>query len=71
MRADLSLLIVLMMFAVITEAERSESQTQVGRTSGPDFCPPGSQFSTFGFVSFILIAVQTVINIVNAREVSS
>ena len=40
----------------------------VGRSSKNNFCPPGSQFSTFGFVSFVMIAVQTVINIVSANN---
>jgi hypothetical protein len=29
-----------------------------GASSGSNFCPPGSTFSTFGFVAFILISIQ-------------
>jgi hypothetical protein len=35
--------------------------------TGRSTCPAGSTFSTFGFASFLLITVQTVINIVTGN----
>ena len=33
-----------------------------------NFCPSGTTFSTFGFASFLLITLQTVINIVTGKN---
>ena len=43
----------------------SDFQQVCSRSKSKPLCPPGSQFSTFGFASFILIAVQTVINVIS------
>ena len=35
-----------------------------------DYCPAGSSFSVFGFASFLLVTMQTVLNVVNSKCLS-
>ena len=46
----------------------SELELPEGRAKKTNFCPPGSQFSTFGFAAFIMITLQTVVNVVSANN---
>ena len=41
-----------------------------GRGGKHPVCPTESVFSAFGFASFILISVQTVVNIINCKLLS-
>ena len=66
MRRSVSVSLVL--WTTLNLATAVEDEVGLARTSSTNFCPPGSQFSAFGFASFILIALQTVINIVNASN---
>ena len=42
--------------------------SDASRSSKGNFCPSGTTFSTFGFASFLLITLQTVINIVTGKN---
>ena len=59
-----------MLWLLLTVAECAGSQLseQEGRAKKTNFCPPGSQFSTFGFAAFVLITLQTVVNVVSAKN---
>ena len=60
------------MEAVFEEATKSGAKSLIefsdaSRSSKGNFCPSGTTFSTFGFASFLLITLQTVINIVTGK----
>ena len=52
----------------VANADTSEVTVHEGRAKKTNFCPPGSQFSTFGFAAFIMITLQTVVNVVSVNN---
>ena len=60
------------MEVALEEATKSGAKSLIefsdaSRSSKGNFCPSGTTFSTFGFASFLLITLQTVINIVTGK----
>ena len=49
------------------ESDNAAALIEFSARSKSNFCPSGTTFSTFGFASFLLITLQTVINIVTGE----
>ena len=70
----MSFIVVLSFCLFLAQSTTSSEQTSTGiypaegRAKKTNFCPPGSQFSTFGFAAFVLITLQTVVNVVSASN---